>query len=549
MLQLTSQALGAATTSSIAAAATPLTYFRWRVDIFHKSGGKKKSFFVGQDDSPLIGINFENNLKGCGAGSLTFSNLDFPIDADDYVLIYFKGTLYYRGIVDITPDPKGGECTLIPAWNRFDKTLHNEAFTTKTIAQIMQTVIEAHDQDTGILWNALLVDTGSSTTYTITYSYENITKIFDDLVDGRLSGRHWGVDKDNYFFCLPLGTSVADVLYYGDKPAYTDITVERDYQGIEATRYQVFKKTSAVAGTATRIGQVGYSAPYPPLEIEKLVKIKEDRITAPEVLSDTLALDWAYAKLGIQQVKETITLNNVDLDRYEPTIGDKITAQDVQNNVLYTIVNCDSTTGWTSNCSLDTTDFCEGTASIKATLTTIGQIMTYTFTGQKIYYYPEKLGMMIKSTQSGQYLRIVVSYDSTYTLYGYSSGSYSDGPYSEGDSVGPATSSTTSTWIINLTAASIWQYFSVESTSPISSISLEAYAAVPSGTAQVNIDRIQLYGPYRNIYTDNVVQAQFSINTDSEKVQVKLNNYDPQANQTLFELETSVKILEAVTAI
>lgn len=548
MLTLGSSALATTSTPTAAGAGSPSYYYRWTVELYHRSGGLKRQYYIGQDNNPIIGVSFELNLKGCGSGTLTFAYLDVPIDADDYVKIYYQGTLKYYGVVDIAPDPKGGEVQLIPIWNKLQERLHNEAFSGKTVSQIMQTVTEALDQDTGILWNAIYIDTGSSTTYTITYSYEQASKIFDDLVDGRLTNRYWGVYPTGYLYIQPYGSSVAKALYYGDSPAYTDITVEKDYQGIEATRYQVLKKTSGAAGTATRIGQVGYGAPYPTLAVENLVRIKEDKITAPEVLSDTLALDWAYAKLQAQSVKQTITLNNVNLDLYFPTIGELITCQDTQNKVEYTVVTCESTSGWTG-ASLDTTNYVEGSASVTATMTAIGQKMIYSFSGQKIFYWPERLGLMLRATQSGQWLRVNVVYDSDYVLYGYGSGIYSDASYSDGDSTGTPTINTTTSWTLNISAASVWQFFDMTSTSPIAKIEIEAFAAVPTGSAAVNVDRIQIFGPYRNVYTDNVVQANFEITPESEIVTVKMNNYDPKASQTLFDLEEQVRILEAVSAI
>jgi len=80
-----------------------------------------------------------------GAGSFELNYLDFPIHAGDYLEIYFKGTLKYRALVDTSVDPKGGKIKLVPYSQQFQELLINDTFTTQTIEQIFQTIIEEID--------------------------------------------------------------------------------------------------------------------------------------------------------------------------------------------------------------------------------------------------------------------------------------------------------------------------------------------------------------------------------------------------------------------
>ena len=62
------------------------TYNKWSIFLYHKSGGLKKFWYLGQDNCPISNLVFETNLMGCGSGTITFSKLPIAIDADDFFM-------------------------------------------------------------------------------------------------------------------------------------------------------------------------------------------------------------------------------------------------------------------------------------------------------------------------------------------------------------------------------------------------------------------------------------------------------------------------------
>lgn len=519
---------------------TPLNQHKWKAELYHKSGGLKSTWYIGTDDCPINLLEFETNLHGNGAGTIGMAYLDFPIDPTDYFRIYYDDTNIYTGVVDVAPDPKGGEITLIGRHQYLADLLINSVYTSKTAAYIFQNIIEAKDSQTGIYWNAALVNTGSTETFTITYNYEEINKSFDGLIS-RLDDRFWGVTPTGFFYVSQFSSAVDTTLFYTDQPGYSSVDVEYDYSGIDATRYQIFKKTVG-SGETVRIGQVGYAAPYPPLDIEKTTRVIEKNLTISEVLTDSQAFEYAYAKLTAQDAKTTITVNDIDLEKYVPVIGNKINIQDRENMIMLEIVNCDSITGW-NGATLDSVNYVSGTGSVKFTATNINDEMEYSFAGQTIWKNPSKIGFMLMAAEAGSYISFEISYGTTYNQYGYGSGEYSENAYGEGDDDGEETTETTFTNTINVTAANVWNFYSFESTLPISRIRFYANSA-PTGASIINVDRIQLYCNYRTQYEANIVQANYSITPKGDNVSMKLNTYDKYSNDAIFRYERLINTLE-----
>jgi len=517
--------------------------YKWNIKLYHRSGGLKKEYLFGQADSALKNFKFELNKTGCGAGSIELAFIDFPVDADDYCEIYYNGTKIYRGIVDITPDIRGGLIEFIPQWRRLDELLYNGIFTTQTAAQILQTVIEATDDNSLITWNgsSVYINTGSTDTYSVTYEYEKAKKVIDDTVS-KLDDRYWGVTADNIFYVKELDSVLDADLFYSDNVAYSDIEFEIDYSGIKATRYKVLKKVSGSSSTVL-IGEVGYSSgTYPPLPIEKLFRIKEDKITVSEVLSDAEALDYAYSLLKSFQPIESITVNNINLLRYVPQIGKLIRVQDKEETQLTTIVNCDSVLGWT-NATLDSVDYVEGVGSVYFNGTVSGDGMQYNFPKQMRYLLVSKIGFMIKSAESGRKLSVKITYGTNYRDGGYSAGIYSDNAYCENEIVSDETTETYTINTIYIPSANVWHYVEFDMTEPI--VSIEFYFNTnPTTTTKVNVDRIQVMRPYRKQYQDNIIQINYDIGISGEKITMKLNSYDPKANDKLFDLENKINTLE-----
>jgi len=541
--------LGSRITTGSASASSLIYYRKWQVRILHKSGGLKKVWNIGEDNCYIYNLSFENNKFGCGSGIIKFGKLDFPIDADDKVEIYYNGDLKYQGLVDITPDPKGGECLLIPIWKRTEEILYSGVFAAKTVFEILETIFSDISAYSKILWNAVLVDTDSSTTYNRSYNYDSVRKIIDDLVGGCLTNKYWGVNGDGYFYVKNLETTVTTKLYYSDTPAYSAIKVEQDYSGITATRYQVYKKNYNAAGTV-RAGEVGYGGSYPILSIENLIRRKEEKYTVPDLKDATHAIDdadalaLAYTKLQLQEIITNITIYNVDLTKYEPEIGKLISVQDNEDVIQNTIDTCDSLDTW-HGATLDTTYHVEGTASVTMTDDKLGAEMICDFKRQLYLNHVEKVGLMIMSSQSGSFMSLKIYTGTDFVIGGYGSADYGYLGYGATDSSKTAQvqAKTITTKAIIIAAADVWYFMDYPCGNYITYLKFEFTSAPPAST-KINIDRIQLFQIYRNIYEDNVIQINYNISPKSESVTVALKSTKALGNRILTEYAKRLHDLE-----
>ena len=92
--------------------------FKWKILIYYRSGGLKKTFFPGTD-TKIKSFSFTKNERGCANGKIVFSILDFSIDINDTVLFFYNNVLFYRGVVEDEPDDEDVEIKLIPFRGNF----------------------------------------------------------------------------------------------------------------------------------------------------------------------------------------------------------------------------------------------------------------------------------------------------------------------------------------------------------------------------------------------------------------------------------------------
>jgi hypothetical protein len=521
----------------------PELTLKWAVSWYHSSGGLKKKWFMGEDGCPIESIEFEMNERLCGAGKITLAYVDFPIDADDYVIVSHNGIKRYRALVVNTADPKGGEIELMPFSIRFQELLYNGSFTTETVAEIFQTIVEDKFDDTGIVYNSVYIDTGSTEPVPIEYEYEACSKIFKDLMK-RLDDRYWGVDVNNILHIYADNTEIDQYLYQTDNPIMTEIEVDKDYDDIKVTRYQVYKK-SGTSGQTARVGQVGYGGSYPILAIEKILRMKEDKIPVSEVLSDAEALDYAYAKLQAEtQIPLSINMSNLDLSRYYPQVRHLVKCQDRTETILRTIIDCESTTGWSGDVtiSLDTDDYCEGSGSISCEFTGAVHNISYDLSELKHWKNIQKIGFMMKADYAGDYLELFAYSGESPTI---DSMTNTIDSYTNYIDVIGSTYDFTQTF--HIPTGAVWTYYEFD----VSEYPAFRFVGIrcidsPPASSTINIDRIQIYDDYRTEYEANVREVKFIIDSGGGKCEAVLNKVNSGANDLLFALDEKIKRIEAV---
>lgn len=491
--------------------------YAWDVGFYHQSGGLKKDLYIfGSTDCPIKDIEFELNKRIMGAGMMNLSYIDFPLHADDYVIIKYKGTNAYRGLIDHAPDPKQGRLKLVPFSRRLKEVLINKTYAAQTAASILEDIITTVQSDTGISYNSDLVDTGETTTYTKTFAYVKAEKAINEIIED-LTDREWGVNVSNVFEVYQPSTSIDYMFFQSYEPIYTKINAKYNWNKIKATRYEVYQKSAG--GTTTRAGQVGHGGSYPTISLETLVRKKEDKYNIDTFVSSTEALDLAYSKLTNLQIPLTVMIDNVNLDEYFPTIGDRLQVQDQEERVLKTIIDCDASTGWT-NASSDATDYIEGSGSVSFAASSSGDQMYYDYGYTESFRYPERLGFMIKGSVTGTYLELGMSNDSS-TIF---------------DNATP----------VPIYTAGVWQYRDFPRTSGFRYIGLNTSSGV-GATSTVKLDQISMYLWDRKIYEGNIVKAKLRITHQNDRLcSITLNEYDEEANTDQINLEKRVDTIESV---
>jgi hypothetical protein len=236
-------------------------------------------------------------------------------------------------------------------------------------------------------------------------------------------------------------------------------------------------------------------------------------------VSSTEALDTAYSELQNLSIPLTVKVKNVDLDEYFPTIGDLIQIQDREEKVLKTIIDCDASTGWT-NASSDSADYTSGSGSLSFSSSSSGDQMTYDFGVTEQFRYPERIGYMIKASETGTYLEMGMS-NSSSTLF---------------DSPTP----------VPIYTSGVWQYKDFPRATGFRYFGLNTSSGV-GGTSTVKLDEVSMYLWDRRIYEANVVKATISITAKNDRLcQLTLNEYDEEANAEQIEIEKRVDSIETV---
>jgi hypothetical protein len=524
---------------------TLLYYYDWFVNWYNSDGGYKKQFFIGMDNVPITNIDFEKNKKICGAGKIKMAFLNFPVDADDYIEIYYQNTLLYRAIVDNSIDPKGGDIKLIPYSQRFGELLLNDTFTDATIESIVESIIEDNQTNTGVGYNSVFVDTNESTIYSYNFNYTSIKDALQQVLE-KLDDREWGVLPSNTFTIYANNSTLDAILTDEVERAYIKVTRKKNLERVKETRRQVFKKNAA--GQKTRVGQVGYdtsSGTYPTLSVENLVRRKEKTYDVSEDnLSSTAALQIAYEDLKkIATYGETIKIKDLDISKYNLDIGDYVKVIDGYELVLETILDCESVTNWT-NATLDNDNYVEGSGSIQSAsgYDPTTSIITYDFGEIKRFINPDFLQFMIRSTsETGQVLEYSFSNNSS-TLWSTTT---------------PIYVNSAAVWqLIQGDCSSSFRYFALRYSDTITlsqrydknvgqMVLSGTFADTPSPVS-FNIDRMQVYHYTKNEYTGNVVQLNYKIDKFGSHVDVTLNDYDEQVGEDVFSIEKALEKIDTI---
>jgi hypothetical protein len=519
--------------------------YPWKIEMYHSSGGLMKRWYLGANNVPIRKIKFKESEKGVLNGTIEFVRIDFPIYIQNEIRIYYKEKIKYRGYVENIPDEKGGQIKIAPYRKRLKEIRHNEEFTAQTFPQILQSIIEDHDQDTGVFYNASAVNFNSTTEYTVSYKYEKISKIINDYYEEE-DDVYEGVDANGFQYIRKRETSVSKTLWSGQGQKFGSIDVAKDYTKIRETRLHIYQKSTDESGENKFIATIpDGTGPYPYLDLETETGIRESKWTAPDGLNSTQAKDLAFAKLDAIRVPTNVKIKDIDLSQEELRIGQKIRVFDHPEFRLKTIINCDTTDNWTGTLSLDEDTKVIGDASITWNS---DDIIYYQFDEVQHYRKIDKLTMMIRTGTPGQFLQVgtgrpTAPSRAASTEY-WSYAAWCSSAWSGLES----TSADIDYHEVYLLSPNSWNLIEVETTLNFDSIYL---APIPGTTlsSTLFVDDIKIYGYLNNYYEGNVIKLDYSLDKKNQTLyNAEIGDFDPLANDMLFDMERRVSELESVNS-
>jgi hypothetical protein len=505
------------------------SYFPISVEIITSGGGKVYPdylvWYLGAKDCPIENIKFSQTKEGPSQCDITLENIDFIIPFQGNIIVRYNGIALYRGYIKQAPDATGGTIKAESYLKKFDTVRYNGTFTNKTIKEKWEIILSAKGEEAATYYNEGFMDTTfTSAIASVKYEYQKLKEILKD--DIALQSNRWaGINADGFLYFLQPSTVINHRLYEQD---YSKLETKNTTDKIKYTRLQVFRKKSG-ATSAEYVGEVGYSAPYPPVgRLERITGILEDTLTTPEGLTNTEALEYAYGLINIQTESQTVSIDMIDLRRHFVKIGDRVQALGTTEKQLLEIIDCDSITGWT-DATLETSIVFSGDNAVKLS---DGGKYTYQFP-QRYDDRIEFLGIMLYSTVAGV---VYISYGTNDSVAGDDLCGVGLYGWPEDDTGYIFTESHT----INITVANAWNFYKVPFTDGFKIVGFD----IPTG-ASIYVDAIHVFGYVRKKYIDNIVRIDYNFNKNNfHAVDITLGEYKERMNISYNQLQSKVSRLE-----
>jgi hypothetical protein len=258
--------------------------------IFYSTGGLKVGE-LGSDvkEAHVSEAQFELADFGCGAFSFKLDEKPaFSIGDRTRVSIhpYFDTQPWFIGFIQKQPDPgakKPFEYSGFGFYEQLDWILVTESYTTQDISDIVKDIINTIvAPNTQIVYNAAKVETVGYMLNSISFDHTKAKDAIQMLADAA-QNFEFGVDNEREFYFRAIDTSIKKYFWAGKH--FQDDDIQVDPTGI---RNKLYVKVGQIqAGGTNIIGSVSDSGSI------STYGMREDVITAPEILSTADALRWA----------------------------------------------------------------------------------------------------------------------------------------------------------------------------------------------------------------------------------------------------------------
>lgn len=538
------------------------TEFSFHILFSTREGIPIREVYIGADNNPITKIKWKTNQQGMANATIDFAFLDFTLDKNARVDIFWKNNHIYQGLIDERCDDDGGSVKVVPRRQRLKETIFERRSLSgnwSAVDLLTNVILTNKSSQHGIGYNSNKIDADFflklSRYIMVAPNFEDsdLEKTIDDLVSTVDSDAEWGIDESGIFFVSYPGTKLKITLFAGETGDYNNIKIKTSYGNVKFTRALVYRKGDTretindVANERQEdedvlVGTVGYPTnwfltddwdstthqwrketddtdTYPQaLWLENECGVIEDIVSVPTVCQNSTALDYAYQQIKSQQIEKTITITGLNVEKYYPHIGDLIQVEkEYGKKILWTLCDCEATSKpnewrWLG-ATKDETKAIEGTSSLKLQASIAG--------GASFSIIPQFSVLFDGIEFIEFYCYLGDNQPTTLNILPLGSG-YTGG-----------------TVTVTLTP-NLWQRVKIPITGSFYGIRFD------TASWNVNIDRIKVYSYCKQTFRGNIKEVSWTVDGKGSQCDVTLGNYDVSVNDTLQSLEWKLKMLENI---
>ncbi|MCD6192653.1 MAG: hypothetical protein J7L26_04195 [Candidatus Aminicenantes bacterium] len=300
---------------------------------------------IGSDSfrGKIAEVQFELISFGCGAFSFTINDLPgFNITYRTRVDIhpYFDSIPWFTGFIQVIPKPGKKRPYTFSGFGYFEQldwVTITASYQNQEVSLIIKDIIQNYvAPDTQIIYNESKIEATSYTITSIDFDHTKAKDALQTLAD-IAQGYEFGVDNSREFYFRAIDTETRYHYWVGKQ--FQDIEIEEDPNSV---RNKLYVKAGQISGGSNIIGSVQDNTSI------STYGLREDVITAPEILNSSDALQWAnYILQDLKDPKVKAQIHNVFLDstkeKIEPKGKCRITVYDgteyelAVKRVLYSI--------------------------------------------------------------------------------------------------------------------------------------------------------------------------------------------------------------------
>lgn len=565
------------------------TEFPWLVKFFNKTGFLKREFFLQSDNCPITKMKFKINQQGPANGTIDFAFLDWTIDKNDIVEVYYKTNLLYVGMIDSKCDDDGGSVSIVPLRSRlkellFDKQSYYDVVS--AAGMFRNILVTPKNAQHGILYTEYSLDPtfaikaadtplldpeedDDGQTVALKYDDTDLETMLDNLVETVDSDAYWGVDEYRNFFVKYPETEISGRLFVGDTPDYADIKVKTNYKNVKLTRAKVYRKgdqdRKKIIGGETiddpepedvYCGKVGYeendyydnqgnhietgTVKYPPATwLENECGEIEDVVTVSTVCRNETALDYAYNKIVAQQIEKTITVSRLNVDKFFPHVGKKIQVEKQYNKkILWTLADCENVLLYPYPPNKPIKGWFNDTPG------SYPQQDTKAIEGRKsiiVSGFSSECVFPLEEERQFDGIEFIEVYYCVKSLIPFGDPIFSVTAYKDDRQTLAADTAS-----VNVSSDDVdkWKCLIIPITGSFRWLSFRLHCY-----GYVRIDRIRVYSYTKQLFTGYITESSWTVDGHGYNCDITLGNYDVAINDTLQTLEWKIKMLENIKEI